>query len=184
MGNHCIFSSREPLFKRQKNTLYILKNETVSLEETVSSIIQQTNIFPGTVQTDSATIPYLSVKENFELFVSKVYPAERKIDLIVDDLFAEWGVSNEYTRQTFDDLPLDLSLRLQWKLSLLCQKEVIIVDRWIWSESSKKRNEWFQLFSLAEKEHAVTVCLLANQNSPVPFTEGVLHRLNEVIERL
>ncbi|WP_277630467.1 hypothetical protein [Atopococcus tabaci] len=160
--------------------IYLLKDAALSIEQTVNYVASLTHHFPGTLQKNAVVVPYLTVRENFYLFASKAHPKHRKIDLMVEDAVTLLDLSEDTLDQSFDSLPPALSLRLQWVLNQLCDRDFLVIDRWLWELPKEERQDWVQLFRTSAKETPLILIVLGDESAAAPFADKELDALEEL----
>lgn len=160
--------------------IYMIKDASLSIEQTVNYVASRTQHFPGSLQKNAVVVPYLTVRENFHLFASKAHPKHRKIDLMVGDALAQLNLPEDTLDQHFDSLSPALSLRLQWVLNQLCRRDFLVIDRWLWDLPKEDRHDWLQLFRTSAKETALVLIILGDESTMVPFVDKELDALEEL----
>lgn len=159
-------------------------DSAVSLDQTVNQIIKSTGISPGTIQEMAAVVPYLTVKENFDLFVSKAQPQNGKVDLLVDDTLSEMELPVSVTNQPFDSLSTSLSFQLQWVLNQLCQRNILVISRWLWTLPDEERKNWLQLFRSSIRQSHLIIFILADEDVDLSFVDRDIQNLEDLAKFL
>lgn len=141
--------------KNNNNDFFLIKPKTIytflanPFEQLslISRLNGQLGYFPHLLAEDTNFIDYLSIRENM-LVVLSLAPnqTKRKLNLVVSEVLEELKIPDYLANQPFSALPVKLSIHLQLKLIVLCNRKVILVDHWLSHESASNKQDWLFLF--------------------------------------
>lgn len=135
------------LFLVEPKTIYTFLSMQMDLSSLMKQLNRQSGSFPGLITKDTTFIDYLTIRENLLVALSLApNNSKRDLDLIVDEVLEELQIPDSLADQHFDVLPVNLSLRLQLRLTALCNKKIILVDDWLSYESPTAKQDWLLLF--------------------------------------
>lgn len=171
MFNHSYKKANDRNFYLIKpKTIYTFLANPLEQPSLISGLNGQLGYFPHLLSKDTTFIDYLTVRENMLVILSLApNQTKRTLDLVVSEILEEMKIPDYLANQPFSALPVILSIQLQLKLTVLCNKKVILVDHWLSQESASNKQDWLFLFREFARTNDCSFIILTSDARLLPI---------------